>query len=232
MPARPPMKTILVVAAHPDDEVLGCGGTIARFCESAAIHIVILGEGCTSRYESRSDVDKVELERIAAATRSAAKVLGAQSITLKSFPDNRFDELPLLNIVKQVEKALDEIRPDVVYTHHPSDLNIDHKITFQAVLTATRPLPNSSVKELYTFETPSATEWSFHQNHPVFKPNVFIDVSQSIEAKLKAMECYKTEIRSFPHPRSVEALKTICRRWGTVVSREYVEAFELIRSVG
>ena len=226
------MKTILVVAAHPDDEVLGCGGTIARFCESAAIHILILGEGCTSRYDSRSEASKVELERIGKAARSAAKVLGAQSITLESFPDNQFDEPPLLSIVKCVEKVLGEIRPDVVYTHHPSDLNIDHKITFQAVLTATRPLPNCSVKELYTFETPSATEWSFHQNHPVFKPNVFIDVSQSIENKLQAMEFYETEIRSFPHPRSLEALKAICRRWGTVVSREYVEAFELVRWVG
>jgi len=226
------MNTILVVAAHPDDEVLGCGGTIARFCESAAIHILILGEGCTSRYDSRSEASKVELERIGKAARSAAKVLGAQSITLESFPDNQFDEPPLLSIVKCVEKVLGEIRPDVVYTHHPSDLNIDHKITFQAVLTATRPLPNCSVKELYTFETPSATEWSFHQNHPVFKPNVFIDVSQSIEKKLQAMEFYDTEIRSFPHPRSLEALKAICRRWGTVVSREYVEAFELVRWVG
>jgi len=226
------MKTILVVAAHPDDEVLGCGGTIARFCESAAIHILILGEGCTSRYDSRSEASKVELERIGKAARSAAKVLGAQSITLESFPDNQFDEPPLLSIVKCVEKVLGEIRPDVVYTHHPSDLNIDHKITFQAVLTSTRPLPNCSVKELYTFETPSATEWSFHQNHPVFKPNVFIDVSQSIENKLQAMEFYETEIRSFPHPRSLEALKAICRRWGTVVSREYVEAFELVRWVG
>ena len=226
------MNTILVVAAHPDDEVLGCGGTIARFCESAAIHILILGEGCTSRYDSRSEASKVELERIGKAARSAAKVLGAQSITLESFPDNQFDEPPLLSIVKCVEKVLGEIRPDVVYTHHPSDLNIDHKITFQAVLTATRPLPNCSVKELYTFETPSATEWSFHQNHPVFKPNVFIDVSQSIEKKLQAMEFYETEIRSFPHPRSLEALKAICRRWGTVVSREYVEAFELVRWVG
>jgi len=226
------MNTILVVAAHPDDEVLGCGGTIARFSESAGIHILILGEGCTSRYDSRSEASKVELERIGKAARSAAKVLGAQSITLESFPDNQFDEPPLLSIVKCVEKVLGEIRPDVVYTHHPSDLNIDHKITFQAVLTATRPLPNCSVKELYTFETPSATEWSFHQNHPVFKPNVFIDVSQSIEIKLQAMEFYETEIRSFPHPRSLEALKAICRRWGTVVSREYVEAFELVRWVG
>lgn len=225
------MNTILVVAAHPDDEVLGCGGTIAKFCKSAAVHILILGEGCTSRYDSPSEASKVELERIGKAARSAAKVLGAQSITLESFPDNQFDEPPLLSIVKCVEKVLGEIRPDVVYTHHPSDLNIDHKITFQAVLTATRPLPNCSVKELYTFETPSATEWSFHQNHPVFKPNVFIDVSQSIESKLKAMELYDTETRAFPHPRSLEALKVICRRWGTVVSREYVEAFELVRWV-
>lgn len=225
------MKTILVVAAHPDDEVLGCGGTIARFHESAAIHILILGEGCTSRYDSRSEASKVEIERIGKAARSAAKVLGAQSITLKSFPDNRFDEPPFLSIVKCVEKVLGEIRPDVVYTHHPSDLNIDHKITFQAVLTASRPLPNSSVRELYTFETPSATEWSFYQNQPIFKPNVFVDVSQSIESKLKAMEVYDTETRPFPHPRSLEALKVICRRWGTVVSREYVEAFELVRWV-
>lgn len=225
------MRSILIVAAHPDDEVLGCGATIAKLSKSQKVHILILGEGHTSRQMIRGKRVKAAVERLRTSARAAASVMGAASVMLEWFPDNRFDEVPLLNIVKRVESVIQKISPETIYTHHPGDLNIDHRITFQAVLTASRPVPGSRVKNLYTFEIPSSTEWAFQQLQPVFKPNVFVDVSKTIDVKIKAMAQYESETRPFPHPRSPEALRTIARRWGTVVGLEYIEAFELVRSV-
>jgi LmbE family N-acetylglucosaminyl deacetylase len=168
--------------------------------------------------------------RLQASANAAAAILGARSVQFGPLPDNRFDELPLLDVVKRVEQAIAQIRPGAIYTHHPGDLNIDHRITFQAVLTATRPMPGQSVQELYAFEIPSSTEWAFQQLQPPFKPNVFMDAAGTIEMKLKALAQYESECRTFPHPRSPEALRTAARRWGTVVGLEYVEAFELVRS--
>lgn len=222
---------ILVVAAHPDDEVLGCGATIAKLSAAGDVHILILGEGFTSRHAARDNADRSEVECLRAAARSAAKTLGARSVKLDDLPDNRFDEVSLLDVVKRVEKAIEEVCPRIIYTHHPGDLNIDHRITFQAVLTATRPVPDACVRELYAFEVPSSTEWAFQQLQPAFKPNVFVDVASTIEIKIKAMAEYATEARMFPHPRSSDALRTIARRWGTVVGVEFAEAFELIRSI-
>lgn len=225
------MNSILVVAAHPDDEVLGCGATMAKLSKSHKVHVLILGEGSASRQTNRDEADKAGVERLGIAARAAASVMGAVSVKLETLPDNRFDEMPLLDVVKRVESVIQKTNPETIYTHHPGDLNIDHRITFQAVLTASRPVPGSRVKNLYTFEIPSSTEWAFQQLQPVFKPNVFVDVSETIDAKIKAMAQYESETRPFPHPRSSEALKTIARRWGTVVGLEYVEAFELVRSI-
>jgi LmbE family N-acetylglucosaminyl deacetylase len=222
---------LLVVAAHPDDEVLGCGATIARLSSDRDVHIFILGEGSTSRYASGSERARAEVVRLQASANAAAAILGARSVEFGSLPDNRFDELPLLDVVKRVEQSIEQIRPSTIYTHHPGDLNIDHRITFQAVLTATRPVPNHCVRELYAFEIPSSTEWAFQQFQPPFKPNVFIDAAGTIERKLKALAEYESECRTFPHPRSPEALRTSARCWGTVVGLEYVEAFELVRSI-
>lgn len=221
---------ILVVAAHPDDEVLGCGATIARLSSDREVHILILGEGSTSRHASGSEAARAEVVRLQESAKAAAAILGARSVGFGSLADNRFDELPLLEIVKRVERIIDQIRPGTIYTHHPGDLNIDHRVTFQAVLTATRPMPGQSVQELYAFEIPSSTEWAFQQLQPPFKPNVFMDATGTIEMKLKALAQYESECRAFPHPRSPEALRTSARRWGTVVGLEYVEAFELVRS--
>lgn len=225
------MNNILVVVAHPDDEVLGCGGTIGKLSRDNKVQIFILGEGFTSRYDSREEADLSEVDRLQRTTQAVAKILGASSVKQDRLADNRFDENALLEIVKRVEKVIDAFQPEVIYTHHPGDLNIDHRLTFQAVLTATRPVEDYPVKELYTFEVPSATEWAFQQLQPPFKPNVFVDVSETIETKVKAMGEYETEARSFPHPRSPEALRAIARRWGTVVGLQAVEAFELVRSI-
>jgi len=221
----------LVVAAHPDDEVLGCGATLAKLAADQEVHILILGEGATSRYASGSAAVQGEVARLQAAARAGAAIIGAQSITLDSLPDNRFDTVPLLDVVRRIEQIIQQIRPAAVYTHHPGDINIDHRITFQAVLTATRPVPQQAVQELYAFEIPSSTEWGFQQLQPSFKPNVFVDVHTTIEIKLKAMAQYESESRAFPHPRSPEALRNLARRWGSVVGVECAEAFELIRSI-
>ena len=225
-------KIILVIAAHPDDEVLGCGGTIARLTvEGHDVYVAILGEGITSRYDKREQVDQGILKELQDRSRKAAKLLGVKELCLYDFPDNRFDTVPLLNIVKAVEKLINRFQPQIVYTHHGGDLNIDHVITHRAVTTATRPIENCPVKEIYAFEVPSSTEWAFGQFKPSFQPNVFMDISTTLETKIQAMQLYESEIQLFPYPRSPEAICAIAHRWGSVVGREAVEAFELIRSI-
>lgn len=220
-----------VVAAHPDDEVLGCAGTIAAASRRHEVHILILGEGIGSRHARRTAQVERALKQLQREARAAADEVGARSVRFSSLPDNRFDGMPLLDVVKQVEAWLDAVKPAILYTHHPGDLNVDHGVTFRAVLTATRPVPGSHVKDLYAFEVPSSTEWAFQRCGPVFRPNVFVDISKTVGAKVRALERYTGEIRQFPHPRSAEGIRVIARRWGSVVGVEFAEAFELIRSV-
>jgi LmbE family N-acetylglucosaminyl deacetylase len=226
------LKNVLVVAAHPDDEVLGCGGTIPRLVqEGHKVHISVLGEGVTSRYPQPDQADRALVDALYTCSRRAAELLGAEPPYFCDLPDNRFDSLPLLDIIKAVEGLVERLQPQVIYTHHGGDLNIDHMLACRAVLTATRPVPGCPVKEIYAFEVPSSTEWAFQRLEPAFRPNVFVDISATIEAKLQAMQQYATEVRPFPHPRSPEALQAIARRWGSVVGVEYAEAFELVRLV-
>ena len=224
--------SVLVIAAHPDDEVLGCGGTIARLTqEGHDVYITILGEGITSRYEKREEADQALVKELQGRCQKATELLGAKDLFLYDLPDNRFDTVPLLDVIKIVEELIERLRPQVVYTHHGGDLNIDHVIVHRAVLTATRPVRDKPVREIYAFEVPSSTEWGFQQFEPGFRPNVFVDISKTINIKVKALSCYDTEVRAFPHPRSPEAICAISRRWGTVIGREAVEAFEMIRSI-
>lgn len=222
----------LVIAAHPDDEVLGCGGTIARLAKDGhEVYIAILGEGITSRYNKREEVEKKFIEKLHAQSHEVGRYLSVKEVFLFSLPDNRFDTVPLLDIVKVVENLVDKLQPDIIYTHHGGDLNIDHQIVHRAVLTAARPVKNCRVKEIYAFEVPSSTEWAFHQFEPVFRPNVFVDITETLEIKLQAMRLYESEIRPFPHPRSLEALRAIACRWGSMVGLEAAEAFQLVRAI-
>jgi LmbE family N-acetylglucosaminyl deacetylase len=225
---------VLIVAAHPDDEVLGCGATAARLVrERHQVNIAILAEGITSRSLTREEADAVQVETLRGHARKAAKALGVEEslLSLHGLPDNRLDTVPLLDVVKIVEEIVQRVAPERIYTHHPGDLNIDHAVVSRAVMIATRPMQGCSVKEVYQFEVPSSTEWAFQQFESAFRPNVFMDISETLELKIKAMDCYESEVRAFPHPRSAEALRVIAKRWGTVVGCNAAEAFQLVRAV-
>jgi LmbE family N-acetylglucosaminyl deacetylase len=225
-------KCIMVVAAHPDDEVLGCGGTIARLSdEGHDVYVTIMGEGVTSRSHENGVHEKKEIELLHSSCHRAGELIGAKDLFLLNLPDNCFDTLPLLEIVKKIENVFYRIKPNIIFTHHGGDLNIDHVIAHRATMTATRPIENCTVEDFYAFEIASSTEWSFQQFHPIFRPNVFFNIRETLDKKIEAMMCYASEVRSFPHPRSAEALRTNANRWGSVVGGECAEAFELIRSL-
>lgn len=223
---------VLVIAAHPDDEVLGCGGTAARLVqEGHEVCFAIMGEGVTSRHPQRADANKAQLATLHRQAHEAGARVGVKSVVLHKLPDNRLDTVPLLEVVKIVEGLVDGMKPEVVYTHHGGDLNVDHGVIHRAVLTATRPVAGQPVREIYAFEVPSSTEWAFQRLAPPFRPNVFVDVTHTLETKIAAMSCYETEGRKFPHPRSPEALRATAMRWGSVAGCMAAEAFELVRSV-
>ena len=222
----------LIIAAHPDDEVLGCGGTIARLArEGHDIYIAILGEGITSRYQHQEQADQLLVKELHGHSRQVTELLGAKDLFLYSLQDNCFDTVSLLDVIKIIEELVKRLRPQVIYTHHGGDLNIDHVITHRAVMTATRPTKDCPVKEIYAFEVPSSTEWTFGQFKPSFQPNVFVDISNTLEKKLEAMQIYESEMLPFPHPRSPEALQSIAKCRGSVVGVDSAEAFELVRFV-
>ena len=191
-----------------------------------------MGEGQTSRDTIIKGKNTSEI--VAALhenTMSSARIIGFSNVYFENLPDNRFDKVELLDIIKLVEKYIREIKPNAIYTHHAYDLNIDHRITCEAVLTATRPIGNYPVKEIYEFETLSSTEWNFGHKEYGFCPNVFINIEGYFETKIAAMKQYQSELCLFPHPRSLDMLEYVAKRWGGTVGLDYAEAFELIRRV-
>ncbi len=223
------MEKILVVAAHPDDELLGLGGTIRKLANMGKeIHAVILAEGITSRAKTRSEANFSELNELRADALKAAKIVGYSSIDFCDFPDNRMDEVDLLDIIKVVSQYVEKYKPDTIFTHHHGDLNIDHRLTCEAVLTACRPTGNYFVKRIYSFETPSSTEWNYNYSEP-FKPNVYFDVTDTLNAKIEGMKCYRSENTIYPHPRSSEALESLGNFRGSNVGFKKAEAFMLLR---
>ena len=225
------MNTVLVFAAHPDDELLGLGGTIRRIVnEGVEAHAVILAEGLTSRAAKRSDADFSELKELQDDARKAAKIVGYKSIDFCGFPDNRMDGTELLDIIKVISMYVEKYKPDTIFTHHHGDLNIDHRITCEAVLTACRPVGDYYVKKIYAFETPSSTEWNFTYSKS-FNPNVYFDVTDTLQAKVDGMSCYRTEKTVYPHPRSSEALFALGKYRGSNIGVELAEAFELLYEI-
>lgn len=228
-------KRILVIVAHPDDELLGLGATMYRLINeySCQVRVIILGEGITSRSDARDQLKwKNELNVHRENIKTAQKAIGYDSVIIHDFPDNRFDTVALLDIIKIVEKEKRCFDPEVIFTHHGGDVNIDHQLTFEAVFTSIRPMYDEKVQTIICFETPSGTEWRAATDPKHFIPNMFIEVSEEgLQAKIKGMESYEFEKRKFPHPRSPEALRIQAQRWGVAVGKKYAEAFTIVRTI-
>jgi LmbE family N-acetylglucosaminyl deacetylase len=220
---------VLAVVAHPDDEILGVGGTLARHAaQGDRVSVVILGEGMSSRklrYEAPAE-SAILTSRD--ETREALAVLGVDDVRRFELPDQRFDSLPLLDIVKVVAAEVERVAPAVVYTHFRNDINVDHQRTFQAVLVATRPVPACPVEWVFAFETLSATEWNYHADTG-FAPNFYVDIAGQLEHKLAAMAKYSSELKTFPHPRSLAAIEHSARLRGAHCGYLAAEAFVMVR---
>lgn len=228
-------KHILVVVAHPDDEVLGPGATMFRLINdyNCTIRTVILGEGITSRSNVRDQEKwKEALQKHKANIQAASKCIGYDSVGVYDFPDNRFDGVELLDIIKVVEEEKQSFKPDVIFTHHGGDVNIDHQRTFEAVITACRPMEHEAVQHIITFETMSGTEWRASTDPRHFIPNLMVEISEEgLNAKSKAMESYEFERRAYPHPRSSKAMEIRAKMWGVTVGCNMAEAFCVVRSI-
>ncbi len=220
-------KTILIVAAHADDEVLGCGGTIARHvADGDIVHAVFIADGVSSRHGVKHD----ERSRREAASGKAQQILGIASSTFLGLPDNRLDSLPLIDVVQPLETLLQRLEPHTVYTHHHGDLNVDHRIAHQAVMTACRPLPGYSVKQILAFEIMSSTEWATPSSEP-FLANHYVDITEYLPTKLEALKAYQSEMRDAPHSRSIEHLAQLAKHRGHCVGVDAAEAFVTVRAL-
>jgi LmbE family N-acetylglucosaminyl deacetylase len=214
-------KPILVIATHPDDEVLGCGGTIALHTRAGhAVTTVIVCEGESLRY-GKGGVGQ------SAHVWCAAEKLGVKDVRLLGFPDQRLDTLTLTDIISPIEQIVREIQPHIVYCQYGGDINLDHQLVSKAVLVATRPTERS-LATIYSFDTASSTEWAYPRT---FVPDTWVDISTTLQAKLAAMSCYKSELRDYPHPRSLEALQYKARAWGNQSCLDAAEVFMTIRKV-
>ena len=222
------MKRVLVIGAHPDDETYGVGGTILKHvARGDAISVLILTDGVTARH------NEIEMQKLAA--RKACEHLGVSDVRFTGLPDQRLDSLPLLEVIHPIYTAIRELDPEIVYVHHCGDVNQDHRTVFAATLVAARPLDGSPVKQILSYEVASSTEWGAPFDGWTFVPNVFVDISTTLETKLKAIEAYRetfqNEVQSFPHPRSPEAVQVYARRRGISVGMQAAEAFVLVRQL-
>lgn len=212
------MKRVLVVAAHPDDELLGVGGTVIKHVEQGdEVLTLIMCEGESLRY--KKDVGQKT------AIQEAGKILGVKEVRQMGFPDQRLDTYTLTDIITPLEKVSEEFRPNIVYCQCGGDINMDHQLLFQAANVAFRPL-DSWIEEVYAFYTVSSTEWGYPRE---FKPDTWIDISNTLQKKLEAFKCYQSEIREYPHPRSVKSVEYAAHFWGNQCSMDSAEAFMTIR---
>jgi LmbE family N-acetylglucosaminyl deacetylase len=216
----------LIIAAHPDDEVLGCGGFIANRASSEKCYVLILTGGATGRYD---DEMSAILRQNA---KDANKVLGTAELFFEDLPNQKLETLPIIEVTQIIEKYIKKLSPTRVFTQHGGDINRDHQVVFEATMTATRPIVGQIVQEVYTYNTPSSTEWNFYEGEKVFIPTVYENIEQSIDKKLEAMSFYKSECRDYPHPRSIKALRLHANYWGLTVGYEYAEPFKLMRKMG
>lgn len=222
---------VLVIAAHPDDEVYGMGGTIAKLtAEGNEVHVLIVTDGSTTQYRDNPEVGKIIDEKKKEAL-NANKALGVEKVHFGELPDMRLDETAHVEVNYVIEKVIKDIKPEVVYSHFYGDVNLDHQCVYKSTLVAVRPLPGQSVKELYCYRVPSSTEWSPQTNLTTFMPNVLIDISKYCSRKYRAVKMYKTEIRPYPHPRSVEYVKKQDCAAGMKYGIGPAEEFLLLRKI-
>lgn len=219
---------ILVIAAHPDDEVYGVGGTIAKHTMNGdKVFVLILTDGATCQYPG----NKVMVGQKRKEAKRSAKILGIEKIYFFNLPDMQLDTIAHVEVNKVIEKTIARVEPDVVYTHHWGDVNKDHRVVFESTMVAVRPSFRSTIKRILLYETPSSSEWNAPILTDKFIPNVYVDISETISKKIQAMEAYKSELREFPHPRSIEAVTTYAKKNGLVIAKEAAECFLLIREV-
>ena len=218
---------IIVIAAHPDDEILGCGGTILKhISEGDSVRVIFICDG-----ESARILDKEKIKKRYQTAKSVSKTLGCHDPIFLDYPDNQLDTISLLEIVKKVEKSIESFQPNIVYTHHFGDLNIDHQITHRAVITACRPQPDFCVKEIYSFEILSATHWQSLSMENAFNPNYFIDVNEFMDSKMRALQCYDSEMRDYPHARSYKTVESLAKFRGSLAGLMAAEAFVVLRNI-
>jgi len=221
------MTKILCVAAHPDDEALGCGGTLARHvAQGDEVHVVFMADGVGAR-EGDPTRDRALRDSAAAKALQSLGVTQWESLCLR---DNALDSYSLLELIKPLENYLRKYPAEVIYTHHGGDLNIDHQLTHRAVLTACRPVPGQSVRSIYCYEVLSSTEWGGSVSTP-FQPNYFVDVTPYWPQKIAALEAYALEMRDFPHARSLRAVEALGILRGSSVGVACAEAFMVERCV-
>lgn len=223
------MDNILVVAAHPDDEILGAGGSMAKHSANGdTVHTVFMADGVSSRSD---DSTSMELHERNLAASNAARIIGSQKPHFLGLPDNRMDSIDLLDVVKPLESIIQDIQPRVIYTHHYGDLNIDHQITHKAVMTACRPLHVKQATTILCFEVLSSTEWQTPNSGNAFEANWFVDISETFNTKLEALDAYEVEMRAAPHSRSVSNVKNQAGLRGNQIFTKYAEAFVLARHI-
>ena len=221
-------KKILIIVAHSDDEAIGMGGTIAKHkIKGDEVFVVSMTDGVSARNNVKN---KDVLNRLKAA-KISSKMLGFKWLNSHNFSDNSMDTYPLLDIIKAIEKDKVKLKHDLVYTHSGADLNIDHKILSQVVLTVFRPQPYEKCKEIRLFEVASSTDYGVEAINGNFSPNLFIDISKTWRDKLSALKAYESEIRSSPHTRSFEGLESLAKRRGNQVGLGMAEAFQVIRKI-
>ncbi|MDC0127352.1 PIG-L family deacetylase [Methylophilaceae bacterium] len=219
---------ILIIAAHPDDDILGCGGFISKYRKTKVFKVIFIAEGSTSRFDNPDSVEAnsalVNRQNMAV---NALKKLGVSDIEFNNLPCGKLDQIPLLEINKIIEKGIDEFKPTMIFTHSASDLNQDHKIINKSTLIATRPLPNRKVESLLSFEVLSSSEWNFSK---YFSPNFFEEMTfEDIKNKQEAMAIYQSEMGEFPFPRSNLGIETLARYRGMQSGYNFSEAYEVIR---
>ncbi len=214
-------RRVLVIAAHPDDELLGCGGTIGLHTKVGdRVTAVIACEGESLRYGVNGVGQNAHI-------REAAETLGIQDVRQLGFSDQRLDTITLTKIITPLERVVREVRPQTIYCQYGGDVNRDHEILFKACLVATRPT-EEYIGAVYAFDTASSTEWAYPRS---FVPDTWVDISETLELKLKALACYRSEVREYPHPRSIQALRFRANAWGNQACLDSAEVFMTIRRV-